>query len=364
MEFAYTDTTDGKRIVSLLMRRPDDMHLHVRDGEAMADIVGHTTRQFGRAIIMPNLKPAVKTVGEAWAYKRRIENALRERYHHLPFRALMTLYLTEATSPKDICDAKQSGIVHGIKLYPANATTNSKEGVQNIESVYPVLEEMQRVDLPLLIHGEVTDPNIDVFDREAVFITQVFLNLRKKFPDLQMTLEHVTTEEGVELVVSEAAAGRRTGATITAHHLLENRNALFRGGIRPHYYCLPPPKRERHRQALLRAATSGNPAFFLGTDSAPHPRELKEHSCGCAGCFTALHALELYATAFESVNKLDALEAFASEYGADFYGLPRNSETVTLRREEWVIPKDVAFGKSVVVPFRAEETLHWKLVCA
>lgn len=339
---------------TLTFTRPDDWHLHVRDGAALSSVVPHTAAQFGRAIIMPNLKPPVTTAAQALAYKERILQAVPEG---VAFEPLMTLYLTDATPPEEIARAHEAGI-HALKLYPAGATTNSDAGVTDIRKTYKTLEAMQRAGLKLLVHGEVTDAEIDLFDREAVFIDRVMKPLRRDFPELKVVFEHITTKEAADYV---AQSDEHTAATITAHHLLYNRNAIFLGGIRPHYYCLPVLKREVHRQALVQAATSGSPKFFLGTDSAPHPAHLKEHASGCAGCYTALTALELYAEAFDAAGALDKLEGFASFFGADFYGLPRNRETVTLRRQEWAVPEQVSFGEALLKPLRGGETLGWKL---
>ena len=339
---------------TLTITRPDDWHLHVRDGAALASVVPHTAAQFGRAIIMPNLRPPVTTTVQALSYKERIAQAVPAA---MAFEPLMTLYLTDVTPPDEIARAADAGIV-ALKLYPAGATTNSDAGVTDIRKTYKTLEAMQRAGLKLLVHGEVTDSEIDLFDREAVFIDRVMAPLRKDFPELKVVFEHITTKEAAQYV---ADADAHTAATITAHHLLYNRNAIFLGGIRPHYYCLPVLKREVHRQALVQAATSGSPKFFLGTDSAPHPAHLKEHPCGCAGCYTALTALELYAEAFEAAGALDKLEGFASFFGADFYGLPRNSGRVTLRKETWTIPDEVAFGEAVVKPLRGGEVLKWRI---
>ena len=338
---------------TLTITRPDDWHLHVRDGAALASVVPHTATQFGRAIIMPNLRPPVTTTAQALSYKERIAQAVPAG---MAFEPLMTLYLTDVTPPDEIARAAEAGIV-ALKLYPAGATTNSDAGVTDIRKTYKTLEAMQRAGLKLLVHGEVTDPDIDLFDREAVFIDRVMTPLRKDFPELKVVFEHITTKEAAQYV---ADADAHTAATITAHHLLYNRNAIFLGGIRPHYYCLPVLKREVHRQALVQAATSGSPKFFLGTDSAPHPAHLKEHPCGCAGCYTALTALELYAEAFEAAGALDKLEGFASFFGADFYGLPRNSGRITLRKEKWMVPDEVAFGEAVVKPLRGGEALVWR----
>ncbi|RAS12401.1 dihydroorotase [Cupriavidus alkaliphilus] len=338
----------------LTITRPDDWHLHLRDGAALAAVLPDTARQFARAIIMPNLKPPVTTVAQAQAYRARILAALPAG---MQFEPLMTLYLTDNTSPEEIAAAKASGFVHGVKLYPAGATTNSDAGVTDIRRCYPALEAMQREGLPLLVHGEVTDPAIDIFDREAVFIEQVMTPLRRDMPELKVVFEHITTKDAAQYVRD---ASGPVGATITAHHLLYNRNAIFTGGIRPHYYCLPVLKRETHREALVAAATSGSERFFLGTDSAPHARGLKEHACGCAGCYTALHAMELYAEAFDAAGALDKLEAFASFNGPAFYGLPRNTGTLTLEREDWELPAELPYGDATLVPLRGGETLRWK----
>ncbi|NCS62351.1 MAG: dihydroorotase, partial [Rhodoferax sp.] len=317
-------------IHTLTLTRPDDWHLHVRDGSALATVVPHTAAQFGRAIIMPNLRPPVTTTAQALAYKARIQAAVPQPDNGgIAFEPLMTLYLTDKLPADEILRARDAGIV-AVKLYPAGATTNSDAGVTELRKTYKTLEAMQRQGMPLLVHGEVTAPEIDLFDREAVFIDTQLMPLRRDFPELKIVFEHITTREATQYVQE---ADRFLAATLTAHHLLFNRNALFTGGIRPHYYCLPVLKREVHRQALLTAATSGSAKFFLGTDSAPHPVHLKEHASGCAGCYTAATAMELYAQAFDSVGKLDQLEAFASFNGADFYGLPRNTGTLTLKRE-------------------------------
>lgn len=339
----------------LTLTRPDDWHLHLRDDAAMAAVLPDTCRQMGRAIVMPNLRPPVTTVEAAAAYRARI---LAARPAGSRFEPLMTLYLTDNTSAEEIRRARASGFIHGVKLYPAGATTNSDAGVTAIDKAMPALEAMAESGLPLLVHGEVTDPDVDVFDREAVFIERVFEPLVRRLPQLRVVFEHITTREAAEYV---AQASANVAATITAHHLLMNRNALFTGGIRPHHYCLPVLKREQHRQSLLKAATSGSPRFFLGTDSAPHAQGAKEAACGCAGMYTAHAALELYAEAFEEADALDRLEAFASFHGPDFYGLPRNSETVTLVRESWPVPASLPYGDTVLVPLRAGETLRWKL---
>ncbi len=341
----------------LTLIRPDDWHLHVRDGAALGTVVPHTAAQFGRAIIMPNLKPPVTTAAQALAYKERILAAVPAG---VSFEPLMTLYLTDNLAPEEIQRAKAAGVV-ACKLYPAGATTNSDAGVTDLRKVYPVLEAMQREGMLLLVHGEVTSSDIDLFDREAVFIEQQLQPLRRDLPGLKIVMEHITTKEAAQYVAESDAL---LGATITAHHLLYNRNAIFTGGIRPHYYCLPVLKRETHRVALVQAATSGNPKFFLGTDSAPHPAHLKEHATGCAGCYTAHAAIEMYAEAFDNAGALDQLEAFASFNGADFYGLPRNTGTITLRRESWTPAESFAFGDAQLKPLRAGEALPWRLVRA
>ena len=340
---------------TLTLRRPDDWHLHLRDGAAMAAVLPDTARQFARAIVMPNLKPPVTTTAQALAYADRIRAALPEG---LVFEPLMTLYLTDQLPPDEIVRAKDAGIV-AVKLYPAGATTNSDAGVTDLRKTHATLEAMQRLGMPLLVHGEVTDPDIDLFDRESVFIDTKLIPLRRDFPELKVVFEHITTREAAQYV---AEAGPHTAATVTAHHLLYNRNALFTGGVRPHYYCLPVLKREVHRQALVAAATSGSDRFFLGTDSAPHPTHLKEHATGCAGCYTALSAIELYAEAFEAAGALERLEAFASVHGPAFYGLPRNTGTITLRREAWTLPESLPFGGTQLKPLRGGETLTWRLV--
>jgi dihydroorotase len=340
---------------TLILTRPDDWHLHLRDGDAMRTVLAHTARVFARAIVMPNLKPPVTNVPGAHAYRDRILAALPEGSR---FEPLMTLYLTDRTSAADVAAAKASGYVHAVKYYPAGATTNSESGVTALEHAFPALEAMAEYDLPLLLHGEVTDPHVDVFDREKAFLDTVLVRIRERFPALRIVLEHITTEEAADFI---AAAPAHVAATITAHHLLYNRSAIFQGGIRPHYYCLPVLKRERHRQALLRAATSGSPKFFLGTDSAPHARHTKEAACGCAGCYTAHAALELYAEVFEAAGALDRLEAFASFHGADFYRLPRNTEMLRLERSEWQVPDAYAFGGDRLVPLRAGERVRWRV---
>ncbi len=338
---------------ALTLQRPDDWHLHLRDGAALAAVLPFTARQFGRAIVMPNLRPPITSAAQAVAYRQRIVAALPAGSD---FQPLMTLYLTDNTPPAEIARARDAGVV-ALKLYPAGATTNSDAGVSDLRKTYPTLEAMQRHGLLLLVHGEVTDPEVDLFDREAVFIDRVMIPLRRDFPGLKVVFEHITTAEAADYV---AASDAHTAATITAHHLLYSRNALFVGGLRPHYYCLPVLKRERHRQALVRVATSGRPKFFLGSDSAPHAAVMKEQSVCGAGCFTAPAALELYAEAFEAAGALDKFEGFASHHGADFYGLPRNTGHVTLRRAPWVLPETLPFGDATVKPLRAGETLHWK----
>ena len=340
---------------TLTITRPDDWHLHVRDGAAMAAVVPATARQFGRAIIMPNLKPPVTTTAQALAYRERILAAVPKG---VAFEPLMTLYLTDKLPPDEIRRAKEAGIT-AVKLYPAGATTNSDAGVTDLRHCHETLDMMQREGLPLLVHGEVTDPEIDLFDREKVFIDQKLIPLRADFPELKIVFEHITTREAVQYV---GEAGAKTAATITAHHLLYNRNAIFLGGVRPHYYCLPVLKREEHRRALVNAATSGSAKFFLGTDSAPHAAPLKEHATGCAGCYTALSALELYAEAFDAAGALEQLEGFASFHGPAFYGLPRSTGTVTLKRERWTLPETVPFGDAPLKPLRGGEQLSWRQV--
>ena len=339
---------------SITITRPDDWHLHLRDGDILKSVAPFTAKQFQRAIVMPNLKPAVTTVKQAVDYLDRILAAVEGS----DFEPLMTLYLTDNTSAEEIIAARKSCFIKGVKLYPAGATTNSDEGVTDIHLCNAALEEMQRAGLPLLVHGEVTDSSVDVFDRERVFIDRVLIPVMKRFPELKIVFEHITTEDAVEFVLD---AGPHIGATITVHHLLYNRNAMFEGGIRPHNYCLPVLKRERHRQALLRAIDSGNPKFFLGTDSAPHARHLKESSCGCAGIFSANAAIELYATVFDSIDALDKLEAFASFHGPDFYGLPRNNGTLTLVRSEQTIPESYPMADHSVVPLMAGQTIPWTI---
>ena len=342
--------------MTINITRPDDWHLHLRDDALMRSVLPDTARQFARAIIMPNLKPPVTTTLQAAAYRERILAAVPAG---IKFEPLMTLYLTDNTTPQEIRAAKQSGFIHAVKYYPAGATTNSDAGVTDLRKTYAVLEEMQHVDMPLLVHGEVTDPMVDVFDREAVFIERVLQPLLRNLPNLRIVFEHITTQDAAQFVMGTPAT---IAATITAHHLLYNRNALFQGGIRPHYYCLPVLKRERHREALLIAATSGSSKFFLGTDSAPHAQHTKENACGCAGIYTAHTALELYAEAFDEIHALDKLEGFTSFFGADFYQLPRNTQRIILQRESWQVPATIAFGEHRLIPLRAGETLKWKLV--
>lgn len=339
---------------AITITQPDDWHLHLRDDALMASVLPDTARQFARAIIMPNLRPPVTSTEQAQAYRSRILAALPEGMN---FEPLMTLYLTDKTTAEEINKAKASGIVHAVKLYPAGATTNSDAGVTDIRKTYPALEAMQACGMPLLVHGEVTSSEIDIFDREAVFIERVLQPLLKDLPELRVVFEHITTKNAAEYV---AEAPDNIAATITAHHLLYNRNAMLVGGIRPHYYCLPVLKRETHREGLVRAATSGSSKFFLGTDSAPHAQHTKENACGCAGCYTAHAAIEFYAEAFDAAGALDKLEGFASFYGADYYGLPRNTAKVTLRKETWQVPATVGFGEHQLVPLRAGETLKWK----
>ena len=339
----------------LTITRPDDWHLHLRDGAILKAVLPYTVRQFARAIVMPNLKPPIRSVADATAYRDRVLAAIPEGKQ---FEPLMTLYLTDNTSPEEIFRAKESQFIKAVKYYPAGATTNSDSGVTDIRKCDRVFEAMQQVDMPLLLHGEVTDNEVDTFDREKVFIERHLIPLKQRFPNLRVVLEHITTSDAVQYVLSASAIA----ATITPQHLLYNRNALFKGGLRPHFYCLPILKREEHRQALLQAATSGNPKFFLGTDSAPHTRTSKESSCGCAGCFSALHALELYAEAFESMQALDKLEAFASFYGPDFYQLPRNTEQITLSKTTWRVRDQVPLMESELVPLGAGQEMTWQMV--
>ena len=335
--------------------RPDDWHLHLRDAQALHTVVPHSAAQFARAVIMPNLRPPVTTTAQALAYKQRILAAVPEG---MEFEPLMTLYLTDNLPAEEIARARDAGVV-ALKLYPAGATTNSDAGVTDLRKTYATLEAMQRAGMPLLVHGEVTAPEVDLFDREAVFIEQQLMPLRRDFPELKIVFEHITTKEAAQYV---AQADRFLAATVTAHHLMFNRNAIFTGGIRPHYYCLPVLKRETHRQALVQAVTCGSPKFFLGTDSAPHPAHLKEHASGCAGCYTAHAALEMYAEAFDAAGALDQLEAFASFNGPAFYGLARNTGRVTLKRESWLSPESFAFGEALLKPLRGGESLPWRMV--
>ena len=338
---------------TLTLTQPDDWHLHVRDGAVLHDVVPHTAAQFARAIIMPNLKPPVTDLASAMAYRERITAAVPTG---VAFEPLMTLYLTDRITSATVEAAKAGGVV-AAKLYPAGATTNSDMGVTDLKHIYPALEAMQKCGMLLLVHGEVTSADIDLFDREAVFIDRHLIPLRRDFPGLKIVFEHITTQEAAQYV---EGADAHTAATITAHHLLYNRNAIFTGGIRPHYYCLPVLKREQHRQALVKAATSGSSRFFLGTDSAPHPAHLKEHATGCAGCYTAHGAMELYAQAFEAADALDKLEGFASFYGADFYGLPRNPQKITLAKETWTPPESLPFGDATIKPLAGGEPLAWR----
>ncbi|MGH8751676.1 MAG: dihydroorotase [Burkholderiales bacterium] len=340
----------------IILTRPDDWHVHLRDGVHLRAVVADTARRFARAIVMPNLRLPVTTTQAALAYRKRILAALPKK---IKFEPLMTLYLTDKTSPREIIKARQSGVIHGVKYYPAGATTHSDAGVTEIEKCRAALEQMQKQDLPLLVHGEVSDPQVDMFDREKIFIERVLAPLMQRFPRLRIVFEHITTREAVEFVNS---APPNIGATITAHHLLLNRGALFAGGLRPHHYCLPVLKHETHRRALIEAAAGGDPKFFLGTDSAPHAQSAKESACGCAGIYTAHAAIELYAEAFESVNALDKLEAFASFHGADFYRLPRNTETITLVKQSKRVPKSMKFGKENLIPLRAGEHLSWRIL--
>ena len=349
----------------LTLTRPDDWHLHLRDGALMRSVLPDTARQFARAIVMPNLRPPVTTTEQAQAYRAHIIDALPHgvksggaKSAGAKFEPLMTLYLTDNTTAQEIQRARQSGVIHAVKLYPAGATTNSDAGVTDIRKAYPALEEMQRCGMPLLVHGEATDKSVDVFDREAVFIERVMIPLLRDLPQLRVVFEHITTKDAVQFVTD---APDHIAATITVHHLLYNRNAMFSGGLRPHLYCLPVLKREVHRAALGGAAISGNPKFFLGTDSAPHGQHAKEAACGCAGIYTAHAAIELYAEVFEQLDALDKLEGFASFYGADYYRLPRNTGRITLRKESWQVPNSIAFGEHRLVPLRAGEKVNWKM---
>lgn len=341
---------------SLTITRPDDWHLHLRDGAALKAVLPDTARQFARAIVMPNLRPPVTTTALAIAYRQRILEALPLG---MSFEPLMTLYLTDNTSAEDIAQAKASGIIHGVKLYPAGATTNSDSGVTHLDYCDKALAAMEKLGVPLLAHAEVTDADVDVFDRERIFIERNMIPLLKKFPALKVVFEHITTKDAADFVTETLS---NVAATITVHHLLLNRNDMFKGGIQPHHYCLPILKREEHRLALVKAATSGNAKFFLGTDSAPHARSAKEAACGCAGMYTAHTAIELYAEAFEAANALDRLEGFASFYGADFYGLPRNNEQITLVKERWKVPESLPFDGDVLVPLRAGQAVQWRLI--
>ncbi|NLZ79261.1 MAG: dihydroorotase [Gammaproteobacteria bacterium] len=342
----------------LTLLRPDDWHIHLRDGAVLPHTVADAARTFARAIIMPNLVPPVRNTAQADQYRERILNA---RPAQSTFEPLMVLYLTDQTSAQDIKEAQASGFVHAAKLYPAGATTNSDSGVTALQALYPALEAMSEVGMPLLIHGEVTHSDVDIFDREKRFIDDQLVGLVNRFPDLKVVLEHITTADAAQFV---SAASDKVAATITAHHLLYNRNHMLAGGIRPHFYCLPILKRNTHQEALLDAATSGNAKFFLGTDSAPHAQNAKEIACGCAGCYTAYAAIELYAEAFEQRNALDKLEGFASHFGADFYGLDRNQDTITLVREPWTVPDSFNYGEQQLVPLRAGETLNWRVLGA
>ena len=341
---------------SITLTRPDDWHLHLRDGDGLNAVVGHSAERFHRAIVMPNLKPPVTTTEQALEYRDRILAALPAGS---TFEPLMTLYLTDNTSPEEIVKAKQSGVVKAVKLYPAGATTNSDFGVTHIYKPEAALRTMAEVGMPLLVHGEVTEAHVDIFDREAEFLDTVLKPLLDHIPDLKVVAEHITTREMADFVLH---AGDQIAATITPQHLLLNRNAMLVGGMRPHNYCLPVLKRESHREVLVEVATSGNKKFFLGTDSAPHPQGAKESACGCAGIYSAHAAIELYAEAFEQAHALDKLEGFASHFGADFYGLPRNSDTITLKKEAWEVPANYPFGDEVVVPFRAGDKIGWRLV--
>lgn len=345
------------RVIELTLTRPDDWHVHLRDGDALQHTCADMARYFGRVIVMPNLTPPSATVAQALAYRERILQAMRD----LPrrFEPLMTLYLTDQTNAAEIRLAAQTDAVHAVKLYPAGATTNSAAGVTALDRLYPTLAAMESAQLPLLIHGEVTDAGIDIFDREKIFIERHLAPITRRFPALRIVLEHITTREAVEFV---SAASANVAATITPHHLLYNRNDMLVGGIRPHYYCLPVLKRNTHQQALQAAATSGNPKFFLGTDSAPHSTASKEHSCGCAGVYSAHAALELYAEVFEQLDALDKLESFASHFGPDFYRLPRNHDRITLRRQAWQVPAQLPLGASTLTPLRAAQTVAWQVL--
>ena len=345
-----------KLINTLTLTRPDDWHLHLRDGVALKAVLPDSARQFARAIVMPNLRPPVTTTELAIAYRKRILAALPIG---VSFEPLMTLYLTDNTTADEIKRAKASGMIHGVKLYPAGATTNSDMGVSDLAKCTSALEAMQDVGMPLLVHAEVTDSDVDVFDRERVFIERHMIALLKNFPALKVVFEHITTKDAADFVMESPS---NVAATITAHHLLMNRNDMFKGGIQPHHYCLPILKREEHRVALVKAAISGNPKYFLGTDSAPHAKHVKEAACGCAGMYTAHAAIELYAEAFENANALNKLEGFASFYGADFYGLPRNLDQITLEKISWTVPNELPMGDERLVPLRAGHQVHWKLI--
>lgn len=339
----------------LIITQPDDWHIHLRDGDFLKTTVPDAAQRFARAIVMPNLKPPVTTVAAAKQYRDRILSVLKPGSNFLP---LMTLYLTDNVNKEEIKAAKTSGIIYGCKLYPAGATTNSAAGVTNLEKIYPALETMQEVDLPLLIHGEVTDADVDIFDREKIFLQRSLLPITQRFPQLKIVLEHITTKESADFIRD---ASKYVAATITAHHLLLNRNDLLASGIKPHHYCLPIVKREQHREALLQAATSGNPKFFLGSDSAPHAKSTKENSCGCAGIYTANAGIEIYAEIFDKAQALDKLEGFASFFGADFYQLPRNKTQITLIKKDWVIPEHISFGQEQLIPFKAGESISWQI---
>ncbi len=340
----------------LTITSPDDWHLHLRDGASLRAVLSDTAKRFARAIVMPNLRPPVTTTDLAESYRQRI---LANLPNGSKFEPLMTLYLTDNTSPEEIIKAKASGFVHGVKLYPAGATTNSDSGVTSFDACEPALDAMQKHGMPLLVHAEVTDADVDVFDREKVFIDRNMKPLLARFPELKVVFEHITTRDAAQFV---AAAPANVAATITPHHLLMNRNAMFAGGMRPHHYCLPVLKREEHRLALVDAATSGSPKFFLGTDSAPHPKSAKESACGCAGMYSAHAGIELYAEAFAAANALDKLEAFSSFYGADFYGLPRNQDQITLIKESWQVPAEIEFGDDFLVPLRAGQSVEWRML--
>lgn len=343
-------------VTTLTITRPDDWHVHLRDGATLKAVLPDTAKQFGRAIVMPNLRPPVTTTDLALAYRQRILQALPES---MRFEPLMTLYLTDNMPADEIVKAKASGVVHGVKLYPAGATTNSDSGVTGFDKCAKTLEAMQKHGVPLLVHAEVTDSHVDVFDREKIFIERNMIPLLKNFPELKVIFEHITTKDAADFV---SGASSNVAATITAHHLLMNRNDMFTGGIRPHHYCLPVLKREEHRVALVHAAVSGSAKFFLGTDSAPHAKHAKEAACGCAGMYTACTAIELYAEAFDAVGAISVLEGFASFYGADFYGLPRNAEKVTLAKEAWIVPAELAIGDDRLVPLRAGQEVAWRLI--